>query len=1174
MKFFLTIVMTGLSISAFSGELESISLITPINYKRPSSFTQTMKSKATVALGEAFSIDIKKKVRAQIAPHAKDLNSYFNRPGELDQFIDSVTSEGIHKYLSYKLTDDGLVAFYGHLGNNLIGKIADKILEKEGVTDPARRNLWVAKLTQPFNQCISTSLNSQYDANHCIEALTASLVPSTGIGLVYELSRSSLNSALPEKDRTPFNQNQAQLYKNCITNTKGQAADVKACALSSMKTGVLKVTDISLSKTINSKASSSASAQNIKKLVWPAFNSCTQAVGDGKGAYTDQFMNCIDNLVAATGSQLVLDKINGTPAIAGAMPAAEVKKLANEKSLQFKKCAEDQKKKGARKDGMLDIDRCENTITNEVTYQVVSQTLRNTASNSFKDDKAVSLKLSQEGPAILNRCWSNDQTATAREACLKKTILQFSESVAGAKLAKAIPEDMPGKQQLTISSIETLNACLDKELPANISESNDLTKRIDTCSNKLTKNVALKVAEYQIRSTASDMLNADQTKKLVDELVLKEFDKCLGTVPTDELIAKCGDALTIKAAKQITAAGFEKEVNEYLKKNGGVYAFGITQSAVNEFVKSLTDKTRVCLDKPVASGKAMDQVNACSKNSIKQIAFFLGDLKFKKAIGDMYKGRDSDRLTVEKTFRKNLEACLDSKASSQFTINDYTKNLYVCSDKVAGSITLDVGQDQIEVTLNNYLKDRPGQSLAPIRDEIRSRLIGKFKGCMASTPADKQSKCTDELKREATQSIVLNFGRAETKAQLNADSTPPELKGIETDLLVCTAKPLTGDELAAHLDECTKNFALGFARELGTLKLNHLLKGALGSEEYSLQKKNIDEVISRYHACLDDLKKYKMNEGITDKLTICTNQLEERGTALVRNSIKNWMSTDQKDAATLMLKTEFAAFIPCLSVLLPSSPYTPAMGKNIESILKPVSVLFAQYIEYNPENAKSTLDGIIAKLSTDLHDVATNAKSRSELVDFLYSNGTLDQFLKSMVQGEVKNAFAKIPEEDVPKELKETLMQKQNFEEMFNSPDGERIKRTVMEKVLKPALVDQISMSSPALTSNINEVKDNVINLLATSPKFGDRILETGVQTQINKMSGVKSFFGKMLYGKDAFEWSKVRTTAEGRAAEDYIREHILLPKFKSKIFSAEENKRINEEAEELVTKAVKSYKK
>ena len=142
MKKLLLILLAGLPICTIAGELDSIKLITPVDYDRDSSFSQTVKSKTQSFLAGALSIDIEKKVAAKIKPFHGDLSGYYSKPGELDAFVKTVVQEGIRKHLP-SVTDDNMIGFYGYLGTNLIGKFADKILKKEGVTDPARRTLWV-----------------------------------------------------------------------------------------------------------------------------------------------------------------------------------------------------------------------------------------------------------------------------------------------------------------------------------------------------------------------------------------------------------------------------------------------------------------------------------------------------------------------------------------------------------------------------------------------------------------------------------------------------------------------------------------------------------------------------------------------------------------------------------------------------------------------------------------------------------------------------------------------------------------------------------------------------------------------------------------------------------------------------------------------------------------------
>lgn len=290
-------------------------------------------------------------------------------------------------------------------------------------------------------------------------------------------------------------------------------------------------------------------------------------------------------------------------------------------------------------------------------------------------------------------------------------------------------------------------------------------------------------------------------------------------------------------------------------------------------------------------------------------------------------------------------------------------------------------------------------------------------------------------------------------------------------------------------------------------------------------------------------------------------------------TVNHWMSSQDKDAATLMVKNEFARFLPCIGGLLPAAPYNPKMQENVDSILKPVSLLIAQYIEYDPENAKQNLDEIIKKLSTDLKDVATNPESKKALIESLYNNGALDQFLKSMVRAQVKESVGKMKEDELPKEVRDIILEKETFDKMFASPEGQAIKDMVMNKILKPVLLEQADMKSPLMVEGMGVVKDKVVKLMVNSPHFGQKIMTSSIQHKIDKMNVFKKFFAKLIYGNNAFNWELVRTTPDGVAAEEFIREKILMPKFSGQQNSKDEEKRINEQAESLVTKAVQSYK-
>lgn len=1030
MKILLTFLILVISTNyAFAGiEEDKIALVTPINYNRSPEMFQNTKASATVWFGDLIGkADIGDQIRSSLAPFKSDLAKYYSKPGELDQFVNNLITEANRDIVRGDLTDAKVIQVNRFFGNRLIGNIVDRILEKEGVPSADRRKIWVNKILAPFNECVGRSTNGYYAASHCMSALTSSVVPSAGVGLVYELSKEKLSSSFPTSEQAKFNAEQSKIYRDCILKTKGDANSVMDCAVLAMKVGIYKATDLTLTKKIQSSASSAASAKAIKQKVMPSFNKCNEAVSaKNKTSLMDQFFGCIDQLTQITGVELVKDKLVNTPTIKAQFGKAELDKLAADKALQFKKCTDEMIKKNIRVDGMLDVTTCENAIVNDVTYQVMIRTFKNSAKDMVSSPDMIAM-VSEAGKRALDSCWDESQSQKGRDACIKSSVIVFAKHIAALKLDAAVPDSMKNKKLVISNSLNSLKECLEKSLPNNISESNDTDARIAECSDKLTKNVALTVAESEVRLTLKGKMPEAEIDKVIARNVTKDFALCLGQKPSDKQIDICSDTLKVAVSEKV-----------------------------------------------------------------------------------------------------------------------------------------------LDLSINQYLTDRPGIDLSKKRSEIRTNLIADLKTCL-KTSKNKEN-CTDELQKDADRKIVLAFGRTELSAQLSTDQVPTKIKPIESEFLDCTKTNLKGDALSSKLDECNKKFAIEFARTLGDIKLKYLLGKAIGSDELAKQEKELNQIIGKYNQCLDKLYQIKMEDGLTDKLSICTTDLERYALGLVRQNLNNWMSTEQKDATTISVKNEFAGIIPCLSVLLPSSPYSQSLQNNADSVLKPVAALMAQYIEYSPENARLSLKEILARLARDLNETGGTEKAKAGLLDLLYQNGALDQFIKSMVRGKIKDAFATLSENDLPKEIREMLITKENFDAIFNTPDGKNIRDFVHENILKPALIDGADMNSPILKTNLEQVNNKVVKMLIMSPRFGDQIVKAGIQKQIDNMGFLTKTFAKVLYGKDNLVWEKVRTSEAGLAAEAYIKEKVLLPKFNGTIMSPEEEKKVNAEAERLVTEAVKKY--
>lgn len=1153
--------------------IDGIEVIAPVSYQRESSTAQNLKSKSMLAIGNMVNYDVKAEVIKKLKPYENSLLPYFKDKNEYNNFINSTLDKGISTHLT-KLNDPNMREFSKFLGNSLLAGVGARIMQKEGISNPTRRTAWLQKILAPFNQCIGKAENAYYDGLHCVDALSSSLVPTIGSAIVYEMSADKVAGALSDMYREAFNHQRVAHYQKCMSSTQNTPADVKRCALVSIKSGVSEVTEKNLSKILNSKIKSPNKVKTIKDIVLNDFNKCSDGVGKdtkSKIDLADQFKICIDNLVLKAGTLIVEESVATNDSVTDALGNKNANALASKKAQDFEKCYLDLKNRKVRgPDGLVDISKCEEKITSDVTFDVVSNTLRKSANDQFSNSAQAS-KIANDGIQTLKNCWKATSPKSTQDACLKNTIVSFSKSIATIKLNDAIPSEIATKNSIRNESLNELGSCLAKNLPSDITQAKDLNNDIEKCTNPLTLNVAKKVATIQIRDSAKDSLSPNEIEALIKNKVNGDFTKCLGKAPSSAILDKCASNLTIDSAKEISKKGFDKEVNKFVKENGGLASLNMSQKDLDNFLSSLSKSNNQCIDQKPKNAVAMNHINSCLKNSIKSIAMYFGDIKFNQSLGNMYDNKKEEKATLQSQFKNNLRACLSTKDDNKFSIEDFTKNLSVCSNKIEQSTTQSVATDQVDSSLNEYLKDRPGMDNSKKRKDIKNTLLSEFKTCTSS--GRETNDCVDNLKRNATINIVSSYGRDETAAQLNSNTLPPVILKVEDNFKTCSAVSLKGDELSNALDACIRDYALAFAKELGELKFNFALTQALGTNAFLESKPDLDKVISKYALCLDSLKSFKMADDLTNKIAVCTKELEVKGMKIVSGTLNNWMSTEDKSLANQKIKDAFATFLPCLSVLLPASPYTPVLEKNIDSIMKPVAKLLAQYIEYNPENAEQTLLGVLSKLRVDLGDATQTHQAKVEILNFIYREGTLDQFLKSFIKGEVTEAFKNVSSKDIPEDLKSAMLERSNFEKIFNTPEGEKMKENIYHNILKPLLLENKDLKTPEMQALVGGLQNQVVKILIDAPTFGKAAIKVNVQSQINAMNGLKKFVAKAIYGKDSLDWDKVRQTAEGQKAEAYITEKILGPKFAGTTVSASEMKKINAEAEKLVTEAVKKYK-
>lgn len=1156
--------------SVQAGEVDKFPLLKTEDYNFEAG--GNTRSKFILFIGDSVgAVDLGQKVKDSMKAYEKDLGAYF-KPGELNTFIDQINVRTKRDVIKGDLSDAKARQVLSIFGNELIGKIADRIMEKQGVKDKARRDLWVAKILGPYNQCNRRATNAYYHSKQCLEALAGSLVPNTGTALVYELSKANLASNLAAHEQPAFLDQQVNHYLGCIrkAGSDPSAGEVTNCSIAAMKIGVKNVTKTSLAKQVMpSVDGNKAQYQKIENAVYPQFQGCVDSVGGNPNAdLVKEFYGCIDTLVMNTGGEVVSFKINSTPAITQSFSKNEVSKLSAEKIQEFKLCMRDLQKRNIRKDGMLDTTVCETKVTNSITYAVIMNSFDETAKSSASSPKEHSVLL-QKGKKALDSCWNPSMAVATRESCIRKSVISFADSVAVVSFDKAIPSDLKAKATIQRDGLAELKKCLETNLPKNPSEDSGLNSKIDKCKYGVTLSVAVKTAEESIKDLGKDLPPA-KLQAMLKSIVHDDFKKCLGKEPSDKVLDRCSNDLKITSAKEISEALFAKNIDDFVTKNGGAQKLGLTDTTIANYKQTLTRETNQCIEQGKSQADVMVPINKCLKGSIKNLALYLGNAQFSASTNDMYKDRKADGDRLSANFQKSLRECLAAKDSAQHSIGDYTANIDTCSDKVGKSAMLTVGTDQIDFSLNNYLADAPNNNQAQARAQIRTKLLGTFQQCLKTSKDT--NPCIDNMKRDATQTIVLAYGASQVKSQLTLNESPAKIKTIEETFKACTAKAKNGEKLSAELDECIKAYAIEFAKTLGEMKVVPLLKKTLGTDDYNKNKAQTDTLINNYKQCLQNLYPVSMADGFMEKLAICTKGLEQKTIGFVKSVVNNWMNeSESNDKVSKQLKDEFSLFLPCLGAVLPGEPWSEDNDKQVDSMLKPVAILLGQYIDYDINVAGKTLQEITAQLAKDLSEQGPD-KAKTGIVDLLAKNGALDQLLKTMVRSNVVDAFKAIPDKEIPASLKEDLTKRETINAIFEGEFGKRLKEKTLNSIIKPALLQGADLSGPALTKAQDDIKNDVVVELVNSSRFGTKLVDYSIEKSLKETGWFTKFVGKALYSKDAFVWSNLKTTPSGQAAEKFIKDNVLMPKFQGKKMDPAEEKKLMDQAEEMVTQAVKKY--
>jgi hypothetical protein len=434
--------------------------------------------------------------------------------------------------------------------------LANRILEKEGISNPIRRARWADRLKEEFLECSAKAQNYFFDADGCLSAVQAGFVQNIGLATTYETVRGKLAPIIQDSfQRQNFLQQRTIAYSVCVTTenknsemglggkraTDKLSNKVTNCALKSILDGIQVVTREKLEQQIKANLGTSEIGE-VRSVVWPKFSDCLAQINSNKAEQLEsQIIGCIDGLVINAAVEMVKRKVYVTPAVVSAYRSENKRReVANQSANTFKACLIEMKQQNQRVDGLIDTSRCEDKIKNQLTFAIVSGQFQASAISNLGEKDPKLEVITNSGNAILRTCWSDDLNASKREKCLRESIVKFTGVIADRKLEKEIPAKLHSKNpKLRSGLVKGLTDCLQSNLPANISTATDLDIKIDSCTAPLVKKTALIIADHTLRESLSGKLPATDLERVVEQLVKNEFSSCLGSTPDGAKLTSC-----------------------------------------------------------------------------------------------------------------------------------------------------------------------------------------------------------------------------------------------------------------------------------------------------------------------------------------------------------------------------------------------------------------------------------------------------------------------------------------------------------------------------------------------------------------------------------------------------------------------------------------------------------
>lgn len=1162
----------SLSAAAVAGEGADFSLIEVKHYNPRQSGSFIRGTKQTLSgllnsVGGGFVRDeIESSLREELENSA-EIREYLRTDQERSDLTKRLMS-GIARHMKGGVSNASSVATVKFIGREIFGTIAGKALAQNGVSDEKSRARWVEKLMTSFDRCTAVA-RTVFEANACLDAAKAGLPANVGLVLVHHLTRQELLPSVPEPGGIPararFESDLDLTYRLCLSKA---GMDARECVLRSMRAGTITVSEVQLRAALG-KLFKPAEVERIKSdpEVWPRYWSCI----DGSKS-SEQMRACIDGLTIHAGSAAAQVKIQMEKAVNDAYPSAKERAgLAASQRALFRKCGEEQLARNTRLNGSLDLSRCQDLVENRVIGGIARASFKKSADEHLEAGDEQASAVVRGTLAGFDRCWNDSLKEEGRQACLRQAVIHAAETIGGRVLDVRVPELVFKRApEFRGGLLKKLRTCLDRELPADVIRSPDRDRRIESCTGRMRREAALPSAKAMLEQSFHNHLSQGEMDALLKKRVHGQFASCLGEDPNGARLDACGVVLTREAAKDAGRWILPREIRKNLGKSSV-----LSQSAdaeIEPFVARLTSDLEGCLDREISEKRPLDaarDAETCYKKSIRGVVGFIGKLQFDAETVELYASRPERKSQLRQGLLGKLDACADQGIRSSMPLDRFVAFMKDCGDRSAAELTMEVATDEIEIAVERYLADGPHGKFQAERERVRAEILADFRRCMGGGPSERGS-CVDRLQRQAYETIGIAAGSAQVRLQLG-ERKPREIQAAEQSFSACVARAPDGAGLSNALKECTKSYTLRTANVVGDLKVRQALKSAMGAGGYAEGLPAIESAIADFRGCLKQAGALEMGDELMKRITDCAARLQNDARGVVQARIRKLMGdpvtgSDPAQSARELL----ARALPCLDGLMASTPTASVeqAGVDPDGILDAMVKYLRDYIDYDAEKAHKDVGLILSELQNDLTVVGHEA-ARRKLVQLLVDRGALDQVIKSVVKANVSQTFSAMPEEErLARDVESRLLAQGTYDRVFSAPEGAIIRDRIVEGVIKPVLLEGKSMKHPAVLAAAAGARRDIGTLLTDSDDFGTILISASVQRKMDDLDVASRFFARLLYGKESLDWSRVRSTEKGKAAELYIRQSILRPKLTGEELSPEEQARRLQVAKTKVTEA------